>query len=63
MTDEGASILAACPDLKRLDLLDVTKSGLTRQGITLLFATGIRVVAGDQHAPDDDYSGYDVDVE
>ena len=63
MTDEGARDLAACPDLTRLDLLDVTKSGLTPLGIALLQAAGVRVVAGDQHAPEEDYSWYEVDVE
>ena len=63
MTDEGARILAACPDLKRLDLLDVTKSGLSAQGIALLKGTGIRVVADNQHSPDDHDSWNDVDVE
>src|SRR5262249_53367049 len=50
MTDTGAGLLAACPDLKHLELLDVSRNALTSQGIAALQATGIRVIAEDQHA-------------
>jgi uncharacterized protein (TIGR02996 family) len=63
MTDEGARLLADCPDLKHLDVLDVSRNVLTARGIALLQEVGIRVVANDQHAPDDNAYLYEVDVE
>jgi hypothetical protein len=63
MTDEGARMLAACPDLKNLEVLDVTRNALTKQGIAALRATGIRVVADNQHAPDEEDYLYEVDFE
>jgi uncharacterized protein (TIGR02996 family) len=63
MTDEGAGLLAACPDLKRLEVLDVSRNALTAQGIAALQATGIRVVADNQHDPDEEEYLYEVDFE
>lgn len=63
MTDEGARLLAACPDLKHLDSLDVSRNALTVDGIAALRATGIRVVADEQHGTDEDDDVYDSDVE
>ena len=63
MTDEGARLLAACPDLKHLEVLDVSHNLLTEQGIAALRATGVRVVADDQHSADDEYDRYEVDME
>jgi hypothetical protein len=63
MTDEGARLLAACPDLKRLQTLDVSRNALTKEGINALKKTGVRLVAADQHGPEDDAYLYQVDVE
>jgi uncharacterized protein (TIGR02996 family) len=63
MTDEGARLLADCPDLKHLDMLDVSKNALTKQGIAALRATGIKVVAEDQHDLEEQNYLYEVDWE
>jgi uncharacterized protein (TIGR02996 family) len=62
LTDEGARLLAACPDLKHLDVLDVTRNTLTDDGISALRATGINVVADNQHTVDEDFL-FEVDWE
>ena len=49
--DAGAAALAASPDLKKLELLDLSRNELTAEGIKALKATGIQVVLNDQHAP------------
>ena len=36
MTDNGADLLAACPDLKNLESLDVSRNQLTPTGIEAL---------------------------
>jgi hypothetical protein len=51
MTDEGARLLAACPDLKHLSALDVTRNALTASGIAALRDTRIQVVADNQRPP------------
>jgi uncharacterized protein (TIGR02996 family) len=61
MTDAGASILAGCPDLEHLELLDVSRNALTVQSVDELTATGIRVIADDQHAQGDDDYLFEVD--
>jgi uncharacterized protein (TIGR02996 family) len=63
MTDEGARLLAACPDLKHLDVLDVTRNALTAQGVAALRATGVQVVADNQHDPGEEDYLYEVDFE
>jgi uncharacterized protein (TIGR02996 family) len=63
MTDEGARLLADCPDLKNLEMLDVSRNALTARGIAALRATGVRVVADDQHAADEEDYLYDIDFE
>jgi uncharacterized protein (TIGR02996 family) len=63
MTDEGARLLADSPDLNHLDLLDVSRNALTARGIAMLQATGIRVVANNQHAVDEQEYLYEVDFE
>ena len=45
ITDEGARILAACPDLKNLQHLDLCRNGLTAAGIAALSATGVALRA------------------
>jgi hypothetical protein len=63
MTDAGARILASSPDLKRLTVLDVSRNGLTTAGVAALARTGVRVVADEQHGPDDQDFLYEVDFE
>jgi uncharacterized protein (TIGR02996 family) len=63
MTDEGARLLAECPELTNLELLDVSRNALTGQGIAALQATGVRVVANDQHGPEEEEFLYEVDFE
>ena len=63
MTDEGARILAACPDLRNLEVLDVSRNALTPQGTAALEAVGIRVTDDDQHEPDDRGFLDEVDLE
>jgi len=47
MTDEGARLLAACPDLKNLEVLDVSRNALTEEGLAALEAVGIGLVVND----------------
>jgi hypothetical protein len=63
MTDAGAQLLAACPDLKHLEALDVSRNALTARGIDDLRRVGIPVIADNQHAPDEEDYLYEVDVE
>jgi uncharacterized protein (TIGR02996 family) len=63
MTDEGAHILAGCPDLKHLQRLDVRRNALTDAGIAALKAVGIEVIADEQHEPDNQDFLFQVDVE
>jgi len=63
MTDAGARLLAAAPALKHLDTLDVSRNALTRDGIAALQATGVRVVAENQHAEGDEDYLFEVDFE
>ena len=63
VTDDGARILAESGQLQHLELLDLDQNALTRDGITRLQATGIRVSAIDQHAPDDNDYLYSGDME
>jgi hypothetical protein len=62
MTDEGAQLLADCPDVKHLTALDVTRNALTDRGITALQQTGISIVAENQHDAEEDFL-YEVDFE
>lgn len=49
MSDEGARLLAACPDLKNLDHLNLTENALTPAGVAALRATGVRLTADNMH--------------
>lgn len=63
MTDVGARMLAGCPDLKNLEVLDVTRNALTGEGIQALQDVGIKVITDNQHdAEERDYL-YEVDFE
>lgn len=59
ITDEGARRLAACPELKHLELLDVSRNTLTPAGVAALHATGVPLQASRQHPP---LAGEDVDT-
>jgi hypothetical protein len=48
VTDEGARLLAACPDAGNLQLLDLVNNRLTNRGITTLEGAGVHVRAEDQ---------------
>jgi uncharacterized protein (TIGR02996 family) len=66
MTDAGARALAASADLKNLEVLNVSRNALTNAGITALKKAGARsVVAGEQHAAEEEYPEYlySVDLE
>jgi uncharacterized protein (TIGR02996 family) len=49
ISDEGAKALANCPDLRELSLLDLSKNALTAAGVAALKATGVKLVANEQH--------------
>jgi uncharacterized protein (TIGR02996 family) len=49
ISDEGAKALADCPDLKNLQMLDLSYNGLTPAGVAALTATGVKLVAKNQH--------------
>lgn len=53
ITDVGARILAKCPELKNLDLLDVSCNALTRAGVASLKKTGVPLKADDQYSAQD----------
>jgi hypothetical protein len=53
ITDEGAGILADCPDLKKLEHLDLGRNALTEAGIARLRSTGINLRADDQLTPEE----------
>jgi uncharacterized protein (TIGR02996 family) len=59
VSDEGAKALAESPDIKNLELLDLSHNALTQEGIAALKATGVKVVAEQQH----DQPRYDPDGE
>jgi hypothetical protein len=54
ITDAGARILADCPELKNLELLDLDRNSLTAAGIGVLRKTGVKVVAREQWQPTGD---------
>jgi uncharacterized protein (TIGR02996 family) len=62
LTDVGARQLAECPDIRHLESLNLTNNALSAEGITALEATGVRLIADEQHDPSDRYYFY-VDVE
>jgi hypothetical protein len=63
MTDAGARILAASPDLRHLETLLVSRNALTDRGIAALRETGVNLVADDQHGDGDTDYLYEVDAE
>jgi uncharacterized protein (TIGR02996 family) len=63
MTDDGARLLAACPDVKHLDVLTLSRNALTAAGVRALRDAGVNVVADDQHDPDETDYLFEVDRE
>jgi uncharacterized protein (TIGR02996 family) len=63
ITDDGARLLAECPDLRHLETRDLSHNGLTGKGIKALRATGINVLAEEQHDADDMAYLYEGDIE
>jgi hypothetical protein len=58
ITDEGARLLADCPDLGRLEYLNLERNGLTRAGIARLRAAGTKQLrVNDQLAAGEALSG------
>ena len=49
MTDEGARLLAVCPDLKNLDSLNLSRNALTKEGAKALTATKVKADVSSQH--------------
>jgi hypothetical protein len=58
ITDQGARVLAACPDLRHLERLDVARNSLTNDGVAILKQTGVAVEAGAQHTERDEEDAY-----
>jgi uncharacterized protein (TIGR02996 family) len=57
VTDEGARLLAGCPDARGLEVLDLENNRLTDAGVNALRGAGIRLRAdGQQKSPYDDQS-------
>ena len=52
ISDEGARILAACPDVRHLERLRLAWNQLTPVGIGLLQRAGARLEADGQHTAD-----------
>src|SRR5439155_22527791 len=62
VSDAGARLLAACPAVKGLERLDLSRNELTQAGIDELLAVGVPLDASHQHGPTagagpDDYGG------
>jgi uncharacterized protein (TIGR02996 family) len=57
VSDEGAKLLADCPDVTNLQVLDLSRNQLTKAGLNLLKKTGIAVRAGEQWQGDPDEGG------
>lgn len=49
ITDEGARLLAACPDLRNLDFLNLSRNALTVIGEQVIVATGVKCTVSSQH--------------
>jgi hypothetical protein len=60
ITDVGAGLLAASPDLKHLEFLNLSRNALTGSGTAALRKTGVKVNVSAQHGvqADDDEDGY-----
>ncbi|HTU21133.1 MAG TPA: WGR domain-containing protein [Gemmataceae bacterium] len=49
ITDEGARLLAGCPELKHLDYLNLSRNALTKAGEEAIAATGVQSTVSSQH--------------
>lgn len=59
MSDKGAKLLADCPDFKNLEFFEISTNALTKAGVKMLEATGVKILAKEQHTttkydPEDD---------
>jgi hypothetical protein len=55
VSNEGARLLASCPDTRNLEVLDLTNNRLTKAGVAALRTAGIPIRAGlQQRTPYDD---------
>jgi hypothetical protein len=61
--DEGARLLAECPDVRRLELLSLEDNELTEAGQALLHGLGIPVRCASQHRPGEDRYLWSGDME
>jgi Ran GTPase-activating protein (RanGAP) involved in mRNA processing and transport len=48
VTDEGARVLAGCPDTRRLRVLDLNRNHMTSAGVEILKGLGIEARVEDQ---------------
>ena len=51
VSDEGARLLAACPDAKRLERIDLSRNAVTADGLAALRAAGVNAVANNPLTP------------
>jgi hypothetical protein len=49
VTDAGARRLAACPDARKLESLDLSRNEMTADGIATLERAGLRALTQHQH--------------
>jgi uncharacterized protein (TIGR02996 family) len=49
ITDEGARLLAGCPDLTHLDYLNLSRNALTQAGEQAITAAGVKATVSGQH--------------
>jgi uncharacterized protein (TIGR02996 family) len=54
VTDKGAQLLAACPDARNLDLIELRYNTLTANGVAALKRAGLKFAAGQQWARSDE---------
>jgi len=50
LTDQGAQLLAGCPDLRHLDYLNLSRNALTVIGEQVIVATGVNCTVSSQHS-------------
>lgn len=63
ITHRGATILAESPQLRNLKVINLARNALTARSIELLEATGVKVIADEQHAPSNEDWLYEGDWE
>jgi uncharacterized protein (TIGR02996 family) len=60
ITDEGARLLAGCPDLKHLDYLNLSRNALTKAGQEAIQATGVKADVSSQHGEAGELEGGEI---